>query len=189
MFRSPALKAVKRSASHCHRYAADSASDSHNACDNPLYPLSKHLMRSNPRVMPICFLIAVAVFVASPLAAQQRDFGTVDVTVRESMGMIEGFLVSAGTRRATTDSSGRASLGLRAGQHTLIVTRIGFVPKRLPITVIADSTIVVVVEVSMEDHMAAMEDVTISATRTGVSPHRLRCASRFSMKWKSTRTR
>ena len=88
-------------------------------------------------------LSAVLVLVLSlnaPLNAQQPDSGTVNVTVREAMGMVEGFLVRSENRSATTDASGRARLVLPAGQRTLVVTRIGFVPKRVTVMVIADST-------------------------------------------------
>ena len=115
--------------------------------------------------------VSVAAFffaslVAAPLAAQRPDSGTVVVTVRESMGMLDGFLVRFETRGATTDASGRARLVLPAGRRTIVLTRIGFVPKRVPVTVIADSTVSVTIDVAMEDKMAAMERVTVTATRT-----------------------
>jgi outer membrane receptor for ferrienterochelin and colicins len=111
------------------------------------------------------FALLVA-FVVAPLNAQQPDSGTVDVTVRESMGMIDGFLVRSENRSATTDASGRARLVLPAGRRTLVVTRIGFVPKRVNMIVIADSTVSVTVDVAMEDKMSEMEEVTVTATRT-----------------------
>lgn len=105
---------------------------------------------------------------AAPVAltAQARDSGTVVVTIRESMGMLDGFLVHADGRSATTDANGRAQLVLAAGPRMLAVTRIGFTPKRIPVTIIADSTIAVFVDVAMEDKMHAMEAVVVSATRT-----------------------
>jgi outer membrane receptor for ferrienterochelin and colicins len=107
----------------------------------------------------------VAVCLSVPLAAQQPDSGTVDVTVRVSMGMLDGFLVRSEGRSGTTDASGRVRLVLPAGHRTLLLTRIGFVPKRTSVLVIADSTVSVTIDVAMGDHMA-MEAVTISATRT-----------------------
>ena len=80
--------------------------------------------------------------------------------------MLDGFLIRSENRSATTDAGGRARLVLPAGQRTLAVTRIGFVPKRIPVLVIADSVVSVIVDVSMDDHMAAMEAVIVSATRT-----------------------
>src|SRR5215216_1878236 len=99
-----------------------------------------------------------------PLHAQRADSGTVAVTVQESMGMVQGFLVRSEGRSASTDAAGRARLVLPVGQRTLEVTRIGFAPKRIAVTVIADSTISVAVDVAMQS-MATMEEVTVTATR------------------------
>ena len=80
--------------------------------------------------------LLLAVLTAAPLDAQRADSGTVIVTVREAMGMVEGFLVRSETRSATTDASGRAQLILPAGRRSLALTRIGFVPKRVSVVVI-----------------------------------------------------
>jgi outer membrane receptor for ferrienterochelin and colicins len=120
-------------------------------------------MRSELQVLR---LILSALLLAAPATAQTRDSGTVVVTVRESMGMLDGFLVRSENRSATTDANGRAQLVLPAGPRTLAVTRIGFTPKRLAVTVVADSTVSVVVEVAMDDKMHAMEAIYVSATRT-----------------------
>jgi outer membrane receptor for ferrienterochelin and colicins len=104
--------------------------------------------------------------VVAPLDAQRPDSGTVNVTVRESMGMVDGFLVRSEGRSATTDAGGRAKLVLPIGRRTLVLTRIGFVPKRVDVSVVLDSTVSVIIDVAMEDKMAAMEEVIISSTRT-----------------------
>src|SRR4029078_13125824 len=72
-----------------------------------------------------------------PLGAQQPDSGTVDITVREAMGMVESFVIRSEARSATTDAAGRARLVLPTGRRTLVLTRIGFMPKRVPVVVIA----------------------------------------------------
>jgi iron complex outermembrane receptor protein len=108
----------------------------------------------------------LVLFVTAPLEGQKPDSGTVNVTVREAMGMVEGFLIRSETRSTTADASGRARLVLPAGRRSLVLTRIGFVPKRVTVVVIADSAVSVTIDVAMEDKMAAMEEVTISATRT-----------------------
>ena len=115
---------------------------------------------------PSVFALLFVWLFATPLAGQQADSGIVDVLVRESMGMVEGFLIRSENRSATTDAGGRARLVLPAGRRSLLLTRIGFVPKRVSVMVIADSTVAVIIEVAMEDMMAEMEEVTISATRT-----------------------
>jgi outer membrane receptor for ferrienterochelin and colicins len=111
-------------------------------------------------------LIVLLLALTAESLAAQRDSGTVNVTVRESMGMVDGFLVRSEDRSATTDASGRARLVLPEGPRTIRLTRIGFAPKRVEVTVIADSTIAVTIDVAMEDKMATMDEVTISATRT-----------------------
>src|SRR5688500_249991 len=115
----------------------------------------------------VAFVALLLGFAVVPLEAQRPDSGTVEVTVREAMGMVEGILIRSDTISERTDGSGHARLVLPAGQHTLVATRIGFVPKRVDVVVIADSTILVTIDVAMEDKMAAeMEPVTVTATRT-----------------------
>jgi hypothetical protein len=46
--------------------------------------------------------------IANPLVAQQPATGTVQITIEESMGMVDGFLIHSPGRRATTDADGRA---------------------------------------------------------------------------------
>ena len=82
------------------------------------------------------------------------------------MGMVDGFLVRSGTHRATTDANGSARLVLPTGRRTLVVARIGYAPKRVDVTVLADTTISVTIDVAMEDKMTSMEPVTVTATRT-----------------------
>jgi outer membrane cobalamin receptor len=118
--------------------------------------------------MPIrlLFIVLLLAFVILPLEAQRPDSGTVNVTVRESMGMANGFLIRSGARSATTDADGHARLVLPVGSQLLVLTRIGFVPKRVTVMVIADSAVSVTIDVAMEDKMAAMEAMTVTATRT-----------------------
>src|SRR5687768_15124165 len=101
-----------------------------------------------------------------PLEAQQPDSGTVNVTVREAMGMVEGFRIRSDSISATTGATGQARLVLSAGQRELVLTRIGFIPKRITVMVIADSAISVTIDVATEDMAAPMEEVIITATRT-----------------------
>lgn len=113
-----------------------------------------------------CVALLLMCCLSAPLRGQQRDSGTVSITVRESMGMVEGFIIRSETRSAMTDASGRARLMLPAGRRTLVLTRIGFIPKRAEVIVIADSTVSVTFDVAMEDMMSAMEAVTVTAART-----------------------
>src|SRR5688572_12776181 len=114
----------------------------------------------------VAVLLMLVAFVV-PLGAQPTGSGTVEVTVREAMGMVDGILVRSDSLSARTDASGRVRLVLPAGRHTLVATRVGFVPKRVDVMVFADSTVSVTIDVAMEDKvMAEMEPVTITATRT-----------------------
>ncbi|HWL39919.1 MAG TPA: TonB-dependent receptor [Gemmatimonadaceae bacterium] len=116
------------------------------------------------RVFVVVLLLVVFVV---PLKAQGPDSGIVNVIVREAMGMVDGILIRSDSTSVRTDGSGRARLVLPAGQRTLLVTRLGFVPKRVDVMVFADSTISVTLDIAMEDKMAAeMEPVTITSTRT-----------------------
>jgi outer membrane receptor for ferrienterochelin and colicins len=83
--------------------------------------------------------------------------------VQEPMGMVEGFLVRAGGRRASTDASGGARLVLPAGPHTLEVRRIGFLPKSASVLVVADSTVSITIDAEMQ--VMTMSEVAITATR------------------------
>ena len=104
-------------------------------------------------------------FLILPLEAQQADSGTVDATVQEPMGPVAGALIRSEDKSATTDANGRARLVLPAGRRTLVVARVGYVPKRVDLVVIADSTILLTIDVEMEDAIM-MEEVTVSTTRT-----------------------
>ena len=117
------------------------------------------------RLTRVSFMLALALSPRVPLEAQGPDSGTVNVMVRESMGMLEGFHVRSGNRSETTDARGRARLVLPAGRRSIEVVRIGFTPKRLTVMVIADSAVAVSVDVAMQDRMT-MEAVTVTATRT-----------------------
>lgn len=107
----------------------------------------------------------LVLFGLHPLGAQQPDSGTVQITVQEPMGAVDGAIIRSEGRSATTDASGRARLVLPAGRRILVVTRIGYVPRRVTLTVIADSTVALTIDVAMDDAME-MEAVTVSATRT-----------------------
>jgi outer membrane receptor protein involved in Fe transport len=120
------------------------------------------------RIAAILMLLAFAGIV--PAHAQQPDSGNIAITVQEPMGPVAGALVRADDRSATTNASGRATLVLRAGPRTLLVTRAGYVTKRVAIDVIADSTISITIDVDMEDEMEdtmvmEMEGLTVTATR------------------------
>lgn len=118
--------------------------------------------------MPIRLTLIMALLSAplAPLAAQ-RDAGTVIVTVGEPMGPVAGALIRSGGRSAITDDEGRAQLVLRPGRRTLTVARIGYEPKRVEVAVVADTIVLVSVELAMTDmHAMEMEELVVTTTRT-----------------------
>src|SRR5688572_888599 len=113
-------------------------------------------------LLPVFLLVIIAT-----LRAQQADSGTILVTVQERMGRVAGVLVRSDNRTATTDANGQARLMLDAGTRTLIVTREGYVTKQIVVTVLANQTTNVTVDVAMEDVMVMdVEGLTVTATRT-----------------------
>jgi outer membrane receptor for ferrienterochelin and colicins len=127
------------------------------------------LMRSAFVRVQLAALAALAVTAgAAPLTAQQRDSGVVIITVQEPMGPVAGATVRSEGRSLLTDGAGRTRLVLPAGRRTLEVARIGYVPKRVAVVVVADSTITVTIDVAMEGEDGAheMEAITVTATRT-----------------------
>jgi outer membrane receptor for ferrienterochelin and colicins len=90
----------------------------------------------------------------------QTPTGTVVVHVTAEGTLVAGATVASGTIRAVTDRSGAVSLTLLVGARILNVTRIGFAPESLQLTVRAGTN-----EVSVTLHGAALPEVVIAATR------------------------
>ena len=99
--------------------------------------------------------------------AQQPGSGTLNILVQESMGPVAGALIRSANRTATTNAAGRARLVLPAGKHALTVTRTGYLERRVEVTLIADSTTSLTINVEMEgDEMVMeMEELVVTATR------------------------
>ena len=121
-------------------------------------------------------MLAATLFSVAPLGAQRPDSGTVQVTVEESMGMLVGFRVQAAGKTAHTDADGRARLVLPTGRQVIAVSRIGFKPAELTVTIVRDTVVMAVVRVEMGGAME-MAAVKVSATRieklAGESPIRV----------------
>lgn len=105
----------------------------------------------------------------SPTVADARapdSLVTLDVRVsRDSAGRmpVEGAVVRSGNIGAQTDDGGEATLHLVPGAHRVIVTRLGFQPDSIDLTLRAgrDTTITIV----LVSRPAELEGVVVSATR------------------------
>lgn len=111
-------------------------------------------------------VVILALAFAPALPAQVPSTGTVLMTVTESMGPIGDALLRADSIAATTDAGGHARLALPPGRRTILVARIGYVPKHVTVTVVPGQVTPVAVSLEMEMKMTQVEEVTVSATRT-----------------------
>ncbi|HTK57342.1 MAG TPA: TonB-dependent receptor plug domain-containing protein, partial [Gemmatimonadales bacterium] len=101
-----------------------------------------------------------------PLAAQAPATGTLWLTVAEEMGPVDGVLVRSDSVAVNTDGAGRARLVLPAGRRTLLLARIGYVPKRVTVTVTAGTETRLDIPLEMVMVMPEMQELTVSAART-----------------------
>jgi outer membrane receptor for ferrienterochelin and colicins len=116
-------------------------------------------------------LVFVVLVGSSSLVAQVPVTGTLILTIEEEMGPVDGALIrvlplNSGHPSVTADAEGRARLVLPAGRQTLLIARIGYVAKRVPVVVSAGGEITVTVTMQMEMEMPEMEALTVSAART-----------------------
>ena len=112
-------------------------------------------------------IIMILSFAFAPaLLAQAASAGTVLVSVTEPMGPVGDALVRVDSATVTTDAGGHARLVLPAGRHALTIARIGYIPKRVTLTVAAGQVTPLAVFLEMEMRMTEVEEVTVSATRT-----------------------
>jgi iron complex outermembrane receptor protein len=118
------------------------------------------------RLATLLISIAATAFAARQSHSQQPDSGVVQVTVEESMDMLDGFRVMAAGKRAITDNAGRVRLTLAAGPQTISVMRLGYKTTRVNTVVVRDSVVSLRVAMSMNEMSMELEPVKVSATRT-----------------------
>ena len=99
---------------------------------------------------------------SAPLAAQ--DTATLRVRVLHDSLPVVGAIVRSGRVAAQTSDSGIAALRLTAGAHVVLVSRLGFVPDTIAVTLAANQDTTVVSQ--LEAQAAEMESVVIASTRT-----------------------
>jgi outer membrane receptor protein involved in Fe transport len=124
-------------------------------------------MRVSYEMVVMLASLLAAVFAAPALAAQPSDSGVVVVTVEESMGMLEGFLVQAAGQSTLTDAAGQARLTLPVGPNVIAVTRLGFTPARVTVVIVRDSAVSVRVAVAMAQMAHELGAVRVTTARTG----------------------
>lgn len=109
--------------------------------------------------------VAAAMFwslpLASPAAAQEAP---VTVRVVSRGAPVEGAQVHSGVRGWLTDGGGVAVLSLPAGEHVVVVTRIGYATTEVPLRVVAGTNPEVVVE--LEEEAIETEEIFVTSTRT-----------------------
>ncbi|CAN5327446.1 hypothetical protein BH23GEM2_BH23GEM2_20480 [soil metagenome] len=108
-------------------------------------------------------LLALAAEPARAQTAQNADSAVLRVLVLHDSLPVERALVRAGQVTRLTDTAGAATLLLAPGAHTVLVTRLGFLPRRFEVTLrpAQDTT----VAVQLEPRGAELESVVVAATR------------------------
>jgi hypothetical protein len=115
----------------------------------------------------VAFLRASSLFALIPFATGAQSTTLVGTVVHATTNApVEGAIVSLLTaqRQIRTDSAGRFRVeGVAAGHHELSVQAMGFLPLRAAITLVADSTLTV--DVDLEPAASTLSRVVTSANR------------------------
>src|SRR5437867_4038639 len=121
-------------------------------------------MRHNGRKGMVALLLALAPALAFAVAAAEESGGTVIVRARNGAAPIPLAHVSADGLLAETDERGEARVSLQAGEHSITVSRPGFAPVTLQVTVRAG--VKTTVTVQLQEQRMETEVVVVSATRS-----------------------
>lgn len=106
---------------------------------------------------------AVAISLLPQPSAAQQSLGTVVVHVTSAGQPVSGVTVTSGSRTATTDTAGMASLRLLAGGHIVTARKLGFTPAEAPVTVLAGES--VEIAIAIEEAPVAVSAIVVHATR------------------------
>jgi iron complex outermembrane receptor protein len=98
------------------------------------------------------------------IEGQQEQLRTLIVDVRSASGPVTQAEVSAGEMTVLTDSQGEGVLQLLPGEVELHTQRFGFKSRTMRVTVSADATTRIAVE--LEAEIVLKEEITVTATRT-----------------------
>jgi outer membrane receptor for ferrienterochelin and colicins len=95
---------------------------------------------------------------------QQQAQGTLIIEARSGSGPASQVEVVAGDRIAVTDPRGEATLQLPAGDVEVTLQRFGFITQTVRVSVVANSTIRL--NVDLEPEVVLREEITVTATRS-----------------------
>jgi iron complex outermembrane receptor protein len=114
--------------------------------------------------MPRALVLALSLLVPAALHAQDVGTGRVRVRATHDGRALAGVDVRAGDARAVTDTAGTTRLTLPAGEHRLTLSRLGFLPDtiRLSLRADADTTL----DVELRARPAEVEGIVVSVTRS-----------------------
>src|SRR5206468_1367319 len=98
-------------------------------------------------------------------AAAQTASGTVVVRVRSGASPVSSADVSAGGLTVRTDVQGEARLTLPAGEQTVTIIRVGFVPASVTVSVRAGEEVVTIVQ--LHEQRLETNVTVVSSTRSG----------------------
>src|SRR5713226_513781 len=108
-------------------------------------------------------LLAPALTIAADTG--EESGGTVVVRARHGATPVPSAEIKADGLQAQTDERGEASLSLPVGDHAITVSRPGFAPVTLQVTVRAGAQLTVVFQ--LQEQRSESEVVVVSATRSG----------------------
>jgi outer membrane receptor for ferrienterochelin and colicins len=113
-------------------------------------------------------LVTAAMSAVVPIGAYAQlptlePTATLRVRVEHDAQPLEGATVRSGRIVRPTDATGQATLLLPAGSHAVVVTRIGFTPDTLDLTLAAGQDTSVTIQ--LEKPETALESIIVSATR------------------------
>jgi outer membrane receptor for ferrienterochelin and colicins len=112
-------------------------------------------------MMRVVLLLAVG---AARFAGAQDVSANLRIRVLHDSLPVAGAIVRSGRVAGQTASNGEVTLRLPPGAHAVIVTRLGFVPDTIAVTLAANQDTTVVSE--LEAQAAEMESIVIASTRT-----------------------
>ena len=107
------------------------------------------------------------VVISAQAAAQQRSaqdsLATVRVRVTHNDAPVAGAVVRSSAAGSQSDSTGHATLRLTPGPHSIIISRLGFVPDTVSIRLTASQD--TSLTIALEEQAAEIESIVIASTR------------------------